>query len=123
MLNKNLIFKIENEEHSKAVQTFLFSKGYKWLYSGTKVLYTDKKYLIVKEDRNYITWNDREDLPHLKELEKATLDYTTETIYKDFKLTIETKETKESLEIKKIEEEMRSLADRLKALKETPDNG
>jgi len=117
MLNKSLIFKIENEEHSKAVQTFLFSKGYKWLYrgNGTKVLYTDKKYLIVKEDRNYIIWNYKD----LKELEKATLDYTTETIYKDFKLTIE---TKESLEINKIEEEMRSLADRLKALKETQDN-
>ena len=53
---KNMKFRVENEEHSKQIQEYLFSIGYKWLGGSVyHVINSDARYFITSYDGN-ITW-------------------------------------------------------------------
>ena len=53
---KDMKFRVENEEHSKQIQEYLFSIGYKWLGGSVHcVVNSDVRYLITSHN-GIITW-------------------------------------------------------------------
>ena len=44
---KNMKFRVKDEEHSKQIQEYLFSLGYKWSSLDQKTQYTNARFLFV----------------------------------------------------------------------------
>ena len=44
---KNMKFRVKDEEHSKQIQEYLFSLGYKWSPLDQKTQYTNARFLFV----------------------------------------------------------------------------
>ena len=52
---KNMKFRVKDEEHSKQIQEYLFSLGYKWSSLNQKILHTQARFLLV-DIRGFITY-------------------------------------------------------------------
>ena len=60
---KNMKFRVKDEEHSKQIQEYLFSLGYKWS-SGYNVKHQDKPFMFANSDCG-LGWDD--DLVYFEE--------------------------------------------------------
>lgn len=105
---RDMKFRVKKEEHSRKIQEYLFSLGYKWRDGSKQVqltsepyLYADRKGKILKGE----TW------VHFKG--DTCPEYTLEETVAYSLKEVDTK----NKEIEEIEKEMRALADRLEEIK------
>ena len=77
---KAMKFRVRDEEHSKAIQTWLFEQGYRWPTTGQHLHNFDVRVIHTWEDGG-ITYSDDESFKRDVSEEEMTLDYTTEMKY------------------------------------------
>jgi len=77
---KPMKFRVKNEEHSKAIQTYLFGLGYMWGGGCTAVTTFTHTLDIYTQGDGYL-WRGTCEMP-LQDCPEYTLDYEVETTYK-----------------------------------------
>lgn len=55
---KDMKFRVKSEEHSKAIQSWLFEHGYSWFKCGKDFRYTDKQFLFAYTDKSIMQSDD-----------------------------------------------------------------